>query len=694
MMNLSFEDRISVKNSEQETKRTVKKCYRNCYHDGNDRELFTRIEKNLGSTKRAEKLLILCDYDFPLANKIAQNAERLFHCNVSFLKRVYKCLGEDIEAAIEYLESYKRKQEQTNPSTTHCAAALKNLTAQRRMEKKREAEWRVENQKDSDYSTDDRLNYREMPTEKSSKEWIPMTFLEKFRNSRQAASDYLREFHGNFNAASDFLKRFDSGENAQKYLALVRDECEKGTNNCGKTCKWLVDEDTGLLLIQGKGAMHSYEHKKGTTTTPWKEFKDTITNVLISDGITEIGESAFDGNENLRNVSIPSSVKKIGRWSFYGCTNLSFVPIPPNLNEIGTRAFAKCSNLITIDIDERNNSFKVINESLLTKDGKTLIQYACGSEEEKYSIPNGVENIEESAFSGCFYLKSIRIPRTVASIGKFAFSDCTELTSITIPDSVQKINDRTFFGCTNLTSVTLPERLTAIGEGSFGNCTNLAKIVIPSSVISIGKCAFLGCNSLESINVPENIKEIEESTFYQCTKLSSVNIPESVTSIGAWAFFGCSKLNSISLSKDITRVGLRAFAECLMLKNFIVDEDNTEFQSIDGSLFSKDETVLIQYAIGQPNKTYTIPKKVEIIGDCAFSCCSNLTLVRMQSGVSTIEKFAFNKCTCLTSISLPETVETIEYSAFSDCTKLEKVKVPTKFLKDKARIFAKCPLIK
>ena len=324
---------------------------------------------------------------------------------------------------------------------------------------------------------------------------------------------------------------------------------------------------------------------------------------------------------------IPDSVTKIADKTFYNCSSLTSVTIPNSVTSIGSDAFFGCSSLTSITVDENNVNYKSIDGNLYSKDGTTLIKYAIGKTETSFTIPDSVTNIGNNAFSGCRSLTGITIPNSVTSIGSWAFSGCRSLTSITIPDSVTIIGSWAFSGCSSLTSVTIPNSVTSIGERAFFDCSSLTSITIPDSVTSIGSDAFSGCSSL-----------------------TSVTIPESVTSIGNEAFSGCTGLTSIT-----------------------VDENNSNYKSIDGNLYSKDGTTLIQYAIGKKETSFAIPNSVTSIGDSAFRFCRSLTGITIPNSVTSIESWAFSGCRSLTSITIPDSVTSIWVEAFYNCSSLASI---------------------
>lgn len=190
---------------------------------------------------------------------------------------------------------------------------------------------------------------------------------------------------------------------------------------------------------------------------------EDVTEVVVKEGVKEIGDEAFSYCLQLKSVTIPNSVTSIGYGAFIECNRLTNITIPSSVTTIAPNAFVRCESL------------------------------------ENITIPDSVTSIGKSAFSCCTGLKSITIPDSVTSIGAYAFRDCTSLTNITIPDGVTSIGKHAFNGCTGLTSITISDSVTEIGSWAFYNCTGITSVTIPDSVTAIGSFAFYNCKVLTDV---------------------------------------------------------------------------------------------------------------------------------------------------------------------------------------------------
>ena len=280
------------------------------------------------------------------------------------------------------------------------------------------------------------------------------------------------------------------------------------SGTCGDSLNWTLEENVDgsrTLTISGSGEMHDYI----TSDVPWLSEREKINTVVVEDGVTYIGNCAFNLCFSLTNISIPDSVTSIGSNVFDGCDSL---------DEIHINSLEAWLELSTEDSALSGNIY--LNDSPLTN----------------VDIPDGITEIRKDAFRGCISLTNITILDSVTSIGENAFNDCSSLESITLSNQLTSIGDYAFWGCRCLESITLSNELTSIGDYAFGGCISLERITIPDSVKRIEKHTFLDCSSLQSITLPNNLESIGECAFQNCTSLTSITIPDSVSSLDDDAF--------------------------------------------------------------------------------------------------------------------------------------------------------------
>lgn len=409
-----------------------------------------------------------------------------------------------------------------------------------------------------------------------------------------------------------------------------------------------------------------------------------LTEVVIKDGVTEIGNQTFQGCTGLTNVTIPDSVKKIGAWAFYLCGGLKNVDIPANV-EIG------------------NSSFRQSGLEQVTVSGGSVGQYAFHRNVSLKKIDINCETIGDEAFSGCDYLTDITLGENVKTLGDKAFYTCDALERVEIPSTVTDIGEKTFYSCPKLKeaviragtvkkdtlyncpalttliisdNATLDASFTArnayasgtletvkigkgeIGTSAFNGCPNLATVELGDGVTSIGTSAFIRCTQLPSITIGSGVTSIGKNAFNGCAALTEAVIQSGA--IGESAFNGCIRLTNVTLGNGVTSIGKNAFLRCTALTSISIGSGVT---SIESGAFNGC-TALTNANIGNG-----------AIGANAFQDCSRLASVTLGDGVTSIGANAFLRCTALTSMNIGSSVRTIENYAFSGCKALEEVTI-------------------
>ena len=434
-------------------------------------------------------------------------------------------------------------------------------------------------------------------------------------------------------------------------------------NEAGKVVKATVSGVNGKV-VDG----FFYNNTPGTEATPtdrWRELKE----VVIEEGVTEIGVDAFSVCTSLETVTLPESLQKIGEKAFSYCTSLKTINIPDSVNVIGPKAFFFCKSLTSIDIPE----------------GITEIGYATFGYAENLAtvnIPTSVTRIGDFAFQNCGFT-SMNVPATVKELGESAFSTCRSLENVTVP--AETVSKKAFYFCDALKSVTLTDDVKTIGEEAFRECRSLESIEIPSSVTELGTCAFKNCFALKTAVIKGGTVKgslVTEATFYNCNALETLVISDNATldasfkaayskstlktveigkgEIGDSAFNGCTSLANVTLGDGVTKIGTNAFIRCTQISSITI---GSRVSSIGKNAFNGC-TALTNANIGSG-----------AIGANAFQDCSRLANVTLGDGVTSIGANAFLRCEALTSMNIGSSVKTIESYAFSGCSALEEVTI-------------------
>jgi hypothetical protein len=294
----------------------------------------------------------------------------------------------------------------------------------------------------------------------------------------------------------------EDGVKTKTYIAkAIIEVIDAGTTN---DCIWTITGATGnyTLTISGNGAMADYGYDEETDVdnpVPWEQYIDSITTVIIQDGVTNIGKWAFSNCVNLTSVSIGNSVISIGDCAFRDCSSLVTINIPRPVASIGSETFESCTNLSVVNI---SGSVITIYDDAFEHCTK-LTAVNVDVDNPNYASEDGVVfNKDKTILLFCpnGITGSYVIPSSVTTIGDYAFWECSGLTSMTIHESVTSIGDYAFNYCSGLTSITnlnpVPQNIitNVFYEVNINSCT----LRVPAGSVDAYKAA-AGWSSFENI---------------------------------------------------------------------------------------------------------------------------------------------------------------------------------------------------
>lgn len=258
-------------------------------------------------------------------------------------------------------------------------------------------------------------------------------------------------------------------------------------------------------------------------------FCSSLKSVKIHVGVTSIGVQAFYQCVGLTEIDIPNGVAEIGEYAFYGCYNIESVTIPESVKRIGRRAFEECGGLKNIHISDLETWLKISglgNLMLNTSFNKRL--YLNGEEIFEIELPNGTETISNYAFYGCSRLTKVTIPDSILNVGIAAFEGCANLEYNVFDEGIYLGNNDNPYTVLirandfSTVSYKVNEDTKIIYERAFAGCNGFTDIIISGGVRSIGYCAFEGCSGLTSVTIPNSVTSVEGYAFLRCRSLTEI----------------------------------------------------------------------------------------------------------------------------------------------------------------------------
>lgn len=450
----------------------------------------------------------------------------------------------------------------------------------------------------------------------------------------------------------------------------VHNVAASGTIRPGMT--WVLDGDTGTLTVTGTGAIPSYRSGE----SPWYAYRESIRSIVVSEGITEVGERAFYWSTNCTSVTLPSTLTAIREYGFNNLRALQQITLPENLKIIEHCAFSECPGLKSITLPD---SVTTVESSAFSNcPGLTSAKLSAGMRTvpssmffndpnlQTVEIPEGITTIENTAFSGTG-LRSFHFPATLTKLGSSVFGGCTKLReftvaadnpnykavngvlftkdgktllsypagkygSYTVPEGTEKIASSAFRSANNLTGINFGTTLREIGDYSFSYCTGLYSVTFPANVTKICDSAFRSCTYLRNITFENQSVTLESGgVFAECDSLVSITLPTNLSEIPGYLFYGCAKLKNVTIPSTARRIGSSAFLDCDSLTSIV------------------------------------IPGNVKTVGRQAFDFCNRLQSIIFQEGVTKLEDYCIRNAPSLTRVVLPDSLTSIGKENFDSC---------------------------
>ncbi len=254
-------------------------------------------------------------------------------------------------------------------------------------------------------------------------------------------------------------------------------------------------------------------------------------NFDVPEGVTTIGDCAFDGCKSLKSVRLPDGLTLIGEEAFLNCENLSSVRLPETVRSIGECAFYGCKSLASV------------------------------------SLPKSLKYMGLCAFAGCEKIESATVPGGVKVLKASAFAGCASLKKVVIEEGVRYL-DACVFARSGIESLCLPSSLSDMFWDAFDDAEKLREILVDEKseayVVSDGvlytrdkKMLVIACRDIEELDVPEGVETIEPFAFDGCERLSRLTLPETVVSIFQCAFRLCDALKELTVPASVKEADLR-----------------------------------------------------------------------------------------------------------------------------------------
>ena len=397
------------------------------------------------------------------------------------------------------------------------------------------------------------------------------------------------------------------------------------SGECGASAHWSLDG--GTLTISGEGKMTNYFDPDGRTA-PWAEYRSQINSIVIGEGITDVGDYAFNKCVAATSLSLPEGVKTLGQHSFAECESLASVTLPESLTEIGRsisrydpnegRVFYGCSQLKSITIPA--NVTIIAPKSFSLTGIESLYWNAIDCTAYNYEGQDRYTTVFENSM-----LEHVVFGPTVKKV-PCLFNKYTYLSDITTSGTIEYVAQYAFHG------------------------TQWICDKAPGTLY-IDKClyAYISNQSIEpfTIDVREGTVGITAFTFHKNSLLTRITIPETLRYLGRYAIGEC---------ENLTEVVWNAI-DCEMLDN------STPGLAVHVPMSP----------FGPALQKITFGPKVERLYEGFLNKCAAVTELQLPASLRRIDIMAFREMNGLKELVIPDGVEEIDSHICEDCKSLETI---------------------
>ena len=423
-----------------------------------------------------------------------------------------------------------------------------------------------------------------------------------------------------------------------------------GGEGDGKNLEWKLDSD-GVLTISGEGKMANYDIEwlqigEFATTAPWGELMYEIFEIIIENGVSNIGEYAFAGFVTFNEIIIPKSIEIIEFGAFAYNYNKSYI-IEGN-PEFYYNSFSG-SNLKFLFMD---GAPRKIHSWLNLSDED--LYYLAGTEEKWTFDENGLWN----GYEVKPYVPSEGIKIDASAYVASGYCGTDFLGGKNMAWGLDSEGTLTIFGSGEMADYAMMgNKGTSARWGRYRY--SVKKIIIEDGVTNIGKSAFYGMYYLEKApNIASSVKVIESYAFYNCNFADELVFPEGVEFIEFYSFAG-NEFTLIKIPSTLKEIEWDSFMYCSNIQNIEVSENNNAFCDIEGVVYSKDKNTIIFYPTGRKDEYIVCEETKEIGNGSFFNCSGNIIL---KENIKTIGNAAFAEFDG--SIIIKGQLDSIEERAF------------------------------